>query len=57
MKVTEQLASPAVPVELRVQVDEVKVPPGLLWKELVPVGVIGKPSPPASVTVTVQTVS
>ena len=57
MKVTEQLASPEVPVAFSVQLEEEKVPWELVWKETVPVGVTGEPAPPVSITVTVQTVA
>jgi hypothetical protein len=55
VKVTEQLALPRVPEAFSVQPDEEKVPGALLWKVTVPVGVIGEPAGPVSITITVHT--
>ena len=56
VKVTEQLAVPAVPEAFSVQLEEEKVPWALLWKVTLPVGVMGEPAGPVSVTRTVHTV-
>ena len=55
VKVTEQLATPGVPVGFSAQLEDEKVPWPLLWKVTVPVGVMGVPAPPVSVTTTVHT--